>query len=133
MLEYNFVEKVLFQSSSINSFKTSIITQFFSFLAQTPAPAYDIKITPSEDSARVSWKLQTNASASSYITNVRIFTSQNGRSLLNKTISRGTELDIEDLSPKTRYTVNIQTLDGSSQTSRIASQDFQTEERLGKN
>ena len=133
MLEYNFVEKVLFQSSSINSFKTSIITQFFSFSAQTPAPAYDIKITPSEDSARVSWKLQTNTSASSYITNVRIFTSQNGRSFLNKTIPRGTEFNIEDLSPKTRYTVNIQTLDGSSQTSRIASQDFQTEERLGKN
>ena len=53
--------------------------------------------------------------------------------MLNKTISRGTEFNIEDLSPKTRYTVNIQTLDGSSQTSRIASQDFQTEERLGKN
>ena len=81
----------------------------------------------------MSWKLQTTASASSYITNVRISTSQNGRSLLDKTISRGTEFNIEDLNSNTRYTVEIQTLDGSSQTSIIVSQGFQTEEIAGKN
>ena len=141
------MEKVLFPSSSIicffrtilcrlvergNSFKTSV-TEIVSFSAQTPAPAYDITITPSENSARVSWKLQTTASASSYITNVRIFASQNGWSVLDKTISRGTEINIERLNPKTRYTVKVQTLDGSSQRSEIVSQDFQTEEITGKN
>ena len=53
--------------------------------------------------------------------------------MLDKTISRGTKFNIEGLNPKTRYTVKIQTLDGSLQTSRIVSQDFQTEESAGRN
>ena len=57
---------------------------------------------------------------------------QNGQRLWNKTISRATAFNIEGLSSNTRYTVGIQTLDGSSQTSRIIYKDFKTKEITGK-
>ena len=74
-----------------------------------------MRIVPSTYSARVFWKLKP-ASVSNYITQVRILIRQNRRWLLERIIFQTTQFDITSLIPNTRYTVRIQTLDGSSQT-----------------
>jgi hypothetical protein len=92
------------------------------YLAQIPAAVQDIKIQPSYTSARVTWKLQTSASASSYITQLVIYL--NGTKYKN--ISRGTQTNIEGLNLFTSYEVEIETRDGSLQKSIKVFKSFKT-------
>jgi hypothetical protein len=87
-----------------------------------PAAVQDIKIQPSYTSASVTWKLQTSASASSYITHLVIYL--NGAEY--KTISRGSQTNIEGLNLFTSYEVGIETRDGSLQESIKVFKSFKT-------
>ena len=87
-----------------------------------PAAVQDIKIQPSYTSARVTWKLQTSASASSYITQLVIYL--NGTKYKN--ISRGTQINIEGLNLFTWYKVEIETRDGSLRKSIKVFKSFKT-------
>jgi hypothetical protein len=91
-------------------------------LVQTPAPVYDIQITPYQDAACVTWKIRTAPEYSSYITNIIVCL--NGTKCQNE--SRGTKAFIQNLSPRTFYTVEIETQDGSSQKSTRISKSFKT-------
>lgn len=102
------------------------------FLVQRPAPVYDMKIVSSTNSALVSWKLRPG-SLSSYVTQVRISIYKNGRWFPKRTIFRTTQFHITSLVQNTRYSVEIETLDGSLQTSRRVLKVFQTKEVAGKN
>jgi hypothetical protein len=97
------------------------------YLAQTPAPVNNIRITPNKYGVRVTWRIRTAPQDSSYITNLIIYL--NGAKYQN--ISRGTEINIEGLKPYTRYKVEIETQDGSLQKSNKASQWFMTK-KAGK-
>ena len=92
------------------------------FLAQTPAPVYDIRITPYQYTARVTWKIRRAQEESSYITNIIICF--NGTKCQNK--SRGTEAILGILKPDTSYNVEIATQDGSFQNSTTISKVFKT-------
>ncbi|XP_028402428.1 receptor-type tyrosine-protein phosphatase S-like [Dendronephthya gigantea] len=93
---------------------------------QTPAPVQDIKVTPSNTSADVSWKVP-EPKDSSYITNYNIFI--NGK--LQQTISRETydnKFAIRGLKLYTDYRVEIETEDGSGEKGDKVSEDFKTKE-----
>ncbi|XP_028402580.1 receptor-type tyrosine-protein phosphatase delta-like isoform X10 [Dendronephthya gigantea] len=96
-------------------------------LAQKPASVSDIQITTFERSARVTWSIETSPTASSYITKLEIYLNDN----LRKTILRGNsyQFDISNLTPFTKYTVGIEAVDGSSESSRI-NRDFETKEAV---
>jgi hypothetical protein len=70
----------------------------------------------------VTWKLQTSASASSYITQLVIYL--NGTKYKN--VSRGTQTNIEGLNLFTWYKVEIETRDGSLQKSIKVFKSFKT-------
>ena len=97
---------------------------FALFLVQTPAPVFNINVSPSKRSARVTWSIQTKTQDSSYITQIIIYRDNKQY----KNISRGTEVDITGLIPYTTYIVGIQTQDGSSQYSKIVNESFKTSE-----
>ncbi|XP_028402571.1 receptor-type tyrosine-protein phosphatase F-like isoform X3 [Dendronephthya gigantea] len=93
---------------------------------QTPAPVQDIKVTPSNTSADVTWKIP-EPKDSSYITNYNIFI--NGR--LQERISRekyDNKFTIRGLQPYTNYKVEIETEDGSGEKGGKVSEDFKTKE-----
>ena len=94
------------------------------FSAQTPAPVSNIIVLPSSYSAHVTWEISSSTQDSSYITQIIIYL--NGKE--NRIVSRGTEVNINDLSPNTWYTVGIQAQDGSSQTSQTVDKSFRTNE-----
>ena len=85
-----------------------------------PAPVYDITVTPSATWAEVTWKL-TSASASSYITHLIIHLDGN-----QTTVQRRTQFNITGLKPLTKYTVRIETQDGSLQRSKRINESFTT-------
>ena len=97
-------------------------------LVQTSAPAYNIKVYPSKNSARVTWSIQTAIQDSSYITQIIIYLNNKKY----KTISRGTEVNITGLIKDTTYTVKIKTQDGSSQKSEIVNSSAFTTNEAGK-
>ncbi len=97
------------------------------YLAQTPAPVNNIRITPNKYGVRVTWRIRTAPQDSSYITNLIIYL--NGAKYQN--ISRGTEINIEGLKRYTTYKVEIETQDGSLQKSKKCSQWFTTK-KAGK-
>ena len=70
----------------------------------------------------MTWKLQTSASASSYITQLVIYL--NGTKYKN--VSRGTQTNIEGLNLFTWYKVEIETRDGSLQKSIKVFKSFKT-------
>ncbi|CAB4004016.1 receptor-type tyrosine- phosphatase epsilon-like, partial [Paramuricea clavata] len=86
-----------------------------------PAPVYDIVVTPSQYTARLTWTINARKD-SSYVTKLIIFL--NGTKYQN--ISRGTQIDIKGLAPYTWYRVEIETQDGSLQRSSKASKIFKT-------
>ncbi|XP_028402594.1 receptor-type tyrosine-protein phosphatase F-like isoform X2 [Dendronephthya gigantea] len=95
---------------------------------QTPAPVQDIKVTPSNTSADVTWKIP-EPKDSSYITNYNIFI--NGK--LQQSISRetyGNKFTIRGLKPYTDYKVEIETEDGSGEKGGKVSEDFKTKEEV---
>ncbi|XP_028402587.1 phosphatidylinositol phosphatase PTPRQ-like [Dendronephthya gigantea] len=95
---------------------------------QTPAPVQDIKVTPSNTSADVTWKIPEPKN-SSYITNYNIFI--NGK--LQERISReryGNKFTIRGLKPYTDYKVEIETEDGSGEKGGKVSEDFKTKEAV---
>ena len=96
----------------------------FSYLVQTPAPVYEISITPYERVARVTWRIRTAPEDSSYITKIIIYLNRRKY----ETISRGTQIVIKKLVPNTRYQVEIETEDGSSQKSKKVSGNLNTKE-----
>ena len=108
---------------------TSLISKPFDvsllFLVQTPAPVFNIIVSPSQYSANVTWEISTSIQDSSYITQIIIYL--NGQ--VHKTISRGTQIAINGLSPDTFYVVGIQTQDGSSQKSQMVIEPFRTKEK----
>ena len=87
-----------------------------------PAPVHDITVTPSATWAEVTWKL-TSASASSYITHLIIHLDGNGN---QTTVERRTQFNITGLKPLTKYTVRIETQDGSLQRSKRINESFIT-------
>ena len=87
-----------------------------------PAAVQDIKIQASYTSASVTWKLQTSASASSYITQLVIYL--NGTKYKN--VSPGNQTNIEGLNLFTWYKVEIETRDGSLQKSIKVFKSFKT-------
>ncbi|CAB4005117.1 ---NA---, partial [Paramuricea clavata] len=89
---------------------------------QTPAPAYDINITPYKYAARVTWRIRTRTEDSSYITKINLYL--NSRKY--QTISRRTSIIIKRLEPFTQYKVEIETEDGSSEKSNKVYKDFWT-------
>ena len=95
----------------------------FSYLVQTPAPVYDITITPSVTWANVTWKLQTSAADSSYITHLIIHVEGKENSTI---VKRGNQFNITGLKRYTKYSVGIQTQDGSSQKSKKIFETFTT-------
>ncbi|XP_028399358.1 uncharacterized protein LOC114522809 [Dendronephthya gigantea] len=93
---------------------------------QMPAPVQDIKVTPSNTSADVTWKIP-EPKDSSYITNYNIFI--NGK--LQHRISRekyDNKFTIRGLKPYTDYKVEIETEDGSGEKGGKISEDFKTKE-----
>ena len=97
---------------------------FAIFLVQRPAPVFNINVSPSKYSARVTWSIQTATQYSSYITQIIVYIDNTK----HKTISRRTEVDITGLTPYTTYIVGIQSEDGSSQYSEIVNENFKTNE-----
>ena len=93
------------------------------FLAQTPAPVYDIQVIPSANSARVSWKVQTRPEESSYIKYVHVYLDGSRIKAIDQ---RGTEYTITNLKPVTHYEVEIETEDDSKQKSSKVSEQFTT-------
>ncbi|XP_028402588.1 receptor-type tyrosine-protein phosphatase F-like [Dendronephthya gigantea] len=96
-------------------------------LAQKPVSVSDIQITTFERSARVTWSIETSPKASSYITKLEIYLNDDHRG----TVFRGNsyQFDISNLTPFTNYTVGIEAVDGSSESSRINT-DFETKEAV---
>ena len=94
------------------------------FLVQTPAPVINTIVSPSQNSATVTWEISASTQNSSYITHIIIYL--NNQEL--KTIPRGSQATIEYLIPYTWYTVGIQTQDGSAQKSKIVNRYFRTDE-----
>ena len=98
----------------------------FLFLVQTPAPVKDLVITPSQYSAKVTLNIETSESASSYITKLNVYL--DGQK--HQTITRGSHnvFNIIGLQPYTNYFVEIETKDGSSQSSGNVSKTITTKE-----
>ena len=94
---------------------------------QTPAPAYDINITPYKYAARVTWRIRTRPEDFSYITKIIVYLNR----IKYQTISRGTSVIIKRLEPFTQYKVEIETEDGSSEKSKKVYRHFWTK-KAGK-
>ena len=92
------------------------------FLVQTPAPVSNIKVSPSQFSAQVTWKISSQDS--SYVKWIIIYL--NSKQHMNT--SQRTQVTIAGLSPYTSYTVGIETQDGSYQKSNIVSKHFRTKD-----
>ena len=88
-----------------------------------PAPVYDIAITPSVTWANVKWKLKTSAAESSYITHLIIHVGSKENQAM---VKRGNQFNITGLKRYTKYSVGIQTQDGSLQRSKKIFGNFTT-------
>ena len=98
----------------------------FLFLVQIPAPVKDLVITPNQYSAKVTLNIEISKSASSYITKLNVHL--NGQK--HQTVTRGSHnaFNITGLKPYTQYVVDIETKDGSSQSSVNVSRTIRTKE-----
>ena len=96
----------------------------FSILVQTPAPANDIKVTPSDTSAQVTLG-NPAPETSSYITRYYIILDDHYLKTIRRQESR-TEFRIIGLAAFTNYTVKIYAGDGSSQWSSSRYKIFTT-------
>ena len=98
------------------------------FLAQTPAPVQQTRITQSGTHwASVSWNLPT-ATTSSYVTQLQISVYVNDRYLWRRTISRRTQYNITGLNPNTVYTFKIKTRDVLQWNNELFHETFKTKE-----
>ena len=96
-------------------------------LVQTPAPVYNIKVSPSNTTAHVSWSIKTSPMDSSYITRFLLYVNRIHRATLNRT-KDGTEYTLTNLKPYTTYRVTIWAGDGSFKTSSGTFENFMTTE-----
>ncbi|CAB4005658.1 Venom prothrombin activator pseutarin-C non-catalytic subunit [Paramuricea clavata] len=92
---------------------------------QTPAPVNNIRITPYQYAALVTWRIHTAPEDSSYITKIIIYLDGAEYQTISQ-IRQRTYIVIKRFKPNTQYRVEIQTEDGYSQKSEKVSESFTT-------
>ena len=97
----------------------------FLIIVQKPAPADDIKVTPSDTSAQVTLGNPT-PETSSYITYYYIYLAQNYIKRISRQKSRTELFSITELKPNTKYTVKVVAFDDFSQRSSSTYKEFMT-------